>query len=75
MDDNILYNQGNEKEKKMFTSEEIIQIYTCMIMRRNEIKSLENNEYVSAGGKDLMSEELRIMESVEKKLWPSVYGK
>lgn len=59
----------------MFTSEEIIQIYTCMIMRRNEIKSLENNEYVSASGKDMMSEELRIMESVEKKLWPSVYGK
>jgi hypothetical protein len=56
---------------KMFTAEEMVQILSCLIHRKHDIQSLENNPHVSAEHKNSMENELRIMKSVEQKLFPT----
>ena len=53
------------------TSKEIVQVYMCMVMRRKDIQTLNDNPYVSAEAKASHDEELAIMQDVANKLWPT----
>lgn len=74
MDDNILYNQGNERERKMFTSKEIVQLIHLIMMRKDAINKLSDNPYVTPEYRAIMENEIKMMESILNKLHPNNMG-